>query len=102
MLAGLTLTYNRSTAVDFSFPYYNEPLVVILQYKKTEQSLLGLVKLFTPSVWTVYFASIFIAILVIWFLHRYTVVDGDTGIDSIISSAWYVYSAQMNQRNQFS
>lgn len=34
----------------------------------------------------------------IWVLHKLTVIEGDTVVDSVFHSLWYIFSAQMNQR----
>lgn len=99
-LARLAITYDRSTAVDFSVPYYNEPMAIIIQHKMTDESLLGLIEIFSPAVWIFYLLSIFLACFVIWLLRIFAPVEGDEGAETLASSAWYVYSAQVNQSNE--
>lgn len=97
VISPLTVTYNRSSVVDFSSPYYNQPITIILQYVNEHDSMLGLVKLFTPAVWTAYFVSVFVAVIMIWFLQKYNLNHRDTGAETLCASAWYIYANQMNQ-----
>lgn len=97
VLADLTVTYNRSVAIDFSTPYFNEHHGIIIQYTKSDRSLLSIVKLFTPNVWIIYFISICIAIVTIWALQKLTLEVGDVGAETLSASAWYVFAQQVNQ-----
>lgn len=92
-----TVTSLRSTAVDFSVPFYFEPIGILIRVQQPHSSLLSIVSLFDRTVWVMYLLAIFVAAITVYLLERLTKIKSDPTIDTVYDSAWYIYSAHLNQ-----
>lgn len=96
------MTYERTAVVDFSTPFALVDCVIIIRKPENAVSIFALIWLFRPIVWLVYFTSIVAAIVMTWFLGKQVITDDCHHIhpntESLYSTAFYIYSAQVNQR----
>ncbi|XP_076314970.1 putative glutamate receptor [Tachypleus tridentatus] len=97
-VGSLTITRDREDAIDFTFPFYEEPTKILLPKPETESKLWTVAKPFRWQVWLAVLLVLFLISTTIYFLNLYFVKlrhrnpeDSNIGIESYNIS---LYGAQ--------
>ncbi|KAI0208463.1 Glutamate receptor ionotropic, delta-1 [Lamellibrachia satsuma] len=99
--AGLTITADRRTAVDFSFPYWEEPSGILIRRPGEGSKILSLLKPLQWSVWVAIIFEVLLAAGVIYVCtactNHLTTRHRDTTMTSFENCLWYTFGALVNQ-----
>jgi len=99
--AALTITAERETVVDFSFPYWEEPSGVLIRRPAEGSKLLNLLKPLQWSVWLTVIVEVLLASVVIYACtacaNHLAARQRDTTMTSFENCLWYSFGALVNQ-----
>lgn len=106
-VADLTITADREQVLEFTKPYLNMDVTVLLKKKETSESnrVFAFTRPFTINVWISIIVSILIVALYLWLIGRFSPYDwyfdpppGSEGDESNFSnSLWFVVGSLMQQ-----
>lgn len=98
IVAPLTITYPRSTAIDFSAPYFSESIGIMIQLPKKSITLWKMIFVFAHNVWWSVLAANVGVVLIIRLLYWLDVARPDVSVTTTFKDClWMVYGAVLNQ-----
>ena len=99
--AAVTITADRETVVDFSFPYWEEPSGILIRRPGEGSKLLTLLKPLQWSVWATVICEVILASVAIYactiFANRVIVRRTDTIMAVFHNCLWYCFGVLTNQ-----
>lgn len=96
-VADLTMTYERSTAVDFTAPYYFESMGILIWQPDISNNIWKMLSLFSIYVWVALAISASISVVVLFALHRFSALPVDSKLNGFGRCMWFGISCLTNQ-----
>ena len=99
--AALTITADRETVIDFSFPYWEEPSGILIRRPGEGSKLLTLLTPLRWSVWATVISEVMLASVAIYactvFANRVIMRRRDTIMAAFHNCLWYCFGVMTNQ-----